>query len=173
MKDNKKKTTTGKRFEELIGVRNGMTIVSYSDWIKNGYHGKDRSMPILITNVPYNCFWASNYKESNTKFRGKNTEYVLYWKKQYIRIECKWQEVAGTASDKWLKSLFDLWYEAPEKECLLLLDGGYITKRSKYLKWLKSLTEEPLCNRIYSNPNNVKILSYSEFNEWLVKKVKK
>lgn len=41
-----------------------------------------------------------------------------------IRIECKWQAVAGTTQAKLLFSVIDLQYGAPEDNIILLMDGN-------------------------------------------------
>lgn len=91
----------------------------------------------IMHSVPYNSLLKQKADEYGIpKKQGiSRTEFVIVAKDAIstpefpingeltIRIECKWQEVSGTTSQKLMHAVADLQYGAPEKNIILLMDG--------------------------------------------------
>lgn len=111
---------------------------------------------LLLTDVPYDTIYQHSGK---TEFLLKSERYNLE-----IRIECKWQQVAGSVDEK-LPYLYLNSIEAmPEKHIVVVIDGnGWKTGA---IPWLK----EAAVNRKYTTSESpkkkIEILSLAEFMTW-------
>lgn len=156
MQKGAKGNITGNQLEiavQTVLSRKGFDILMYRQWIKNpDKFGED----LLLKNVPFETIY--NHKG--------NTEFLLLSKKYKlkIRIECKWQQVAGSVDEK-LPYLYLNSIEAmPENDIMILIDGDGWKKGAK--TWLK----EAVINKKYTtdknNSKNIMIFSLAEFFTW-------
>ncbi len=156
MAKKKRTTRSGNVLEKTVKAvlsTNGFEIAKYRDWNKN----PDKfGTELLLTNVPFETIY---------KHRGK-TEFLLRSKKHKleIRIECKWQQGAGSVDEK-LPYLYLNSIEAmPEKHIVVIIDGkGW---KAGAIPWLK----EAAANKKYTTPTStqkkIEILSLAEFMTW-------
>jgi len=147
---------TGSVLENLVvGIisTHGFEVVPFKTYEKNpANHGDE----LLLRNVPYTTLYGT---------RGR-TEFLLRSKKHdlNVRIECKWQQVAGSVDEK-LPYLYLSSIEAiPEDEIILLIDGEGFRTGAK--EWIREATR----NRRYIPPDkptkNIRVMSSTEFLTW-------
>lgn len=156
MEKGTKGNITGNQLEvALQTVLNGkgFVIVQYSDWQKNPTKYGDE---LLLKNVPFKTIY---------KHKGK-TEFLVLSQKYNLnmRIECKWQQVAGSVDEK-LPYLYLNTIEAmPEKEIMILIDGGGWKKGA--IEWLKSAVKDKKYTTEKNDDKSIKIFSLTEFFTW-------
>lgn len=107
----------------------GFEILNYREWERNpSKYGEE----LLLENVPFETIY---------KHKG-NTEFLLISKRYNlkIRIECKWQQVAGSVDEK-LPYLYLNSIEAmPEREIMILIDGAGWKEGA--INWLKFAVQQ-------------------------------
>ena len=125
----------------------------YRKWNKNPQKFGNE---LLLKNVPFKTIY--NHK-GNTEFLLLSQKYNLK-----IRIECKWQQVAGSVDEK-LPYLYLNTIEAmPEKDIIILIDGDGWKKGAK--AWLKSAVTERKYTTENNNNKNIRIFSLADFFTW-------
>lgn len=156
MNKRKKSNITGNQLEVAVQTvlsGKGFSILYYREWIKKPKQFGDE---LLLKNVPFKTIY---------KHKG-NTEFLLLSRKYNlkIRIECKWQQVAGSVDEK-LPYLYLNSIEAmPEKEIMILIDGkGW---KEGAIEWLKSVVEEKKYTTKVNNNKVIKVFSLAEFFTW-------
>ena len=83
---------------------------------------------------------------------------------QRIRIECKWQQSAGSVDEK-LPYLYLNTIEAmPEKDIMILIDGDGFKTGAK--EWLRNAVKEKLYTTEENSDTNVMVFSLAEFFTW-------
>lgn len=149
-------TASGRVLETTVKsvcLEKGFTVVKYSEWSKRP---EKSGREVLLTDVPYETIYGHAGK---TEFLLKSARYDLD-----VRIECKWQQVAGSVDEK-LPYLYLNAIEAmPENHIVVIIDGtGW---KSGAIPWLKAAVAE----RKYTSTNNrrkrIEILTLSEFMTW-------
>lgn len=156
MEKGTKGNITGNQLEVAVQTvlsGKGFVIENFRKWSSNPAKYGDE---LLLMNVPFETIY---------KHKG-NTEFLLLSQKYNlkIRIECKWQQVAGSVDEK-LPYLYLNTIEAmPEKEIMILIDGdGW---KEGAIEWLKSA----VLNRKYTtkgnDDKNIKVFSLKEFFTW-------
>lgn len=147
---------TGNQLEKAVQTvlnGKGFDILMYSQWKKEPEkYGNE----LLLKNVPFKTIY---------NHQGK-TEFLLLSKKYdlKIRIECKWQQVAGSVDEK-LPYLYLNTIEAmPEKDIIILIDGDGWKKGAK--AWLKTAVNERKYTTEANNNKNIMIFSLTEFFTW-------
>lgn len=151
-----RKTKSGNVLERTVKEvlsANGFEIVKYGDWIKN----PDKfGSELLLTNAPFETIY---------KHRGK-TELLLKSQehKLEIRIECKWQQGAGSVDEK-LPYLYLNSIEAmPEKHIVVIIDGkGWKTGA---IPWLKEAAAKKKYTTNYNSNKKIEVLSLTDFMAW-------
>jgi PD-(D/E)XK nuclease superfamily protein len=117
-------------------------------------HGDDAgnldmfSRRIVLRNVPYRCIYECQSR----------SEFVVTDGSRKIRIECRWQEVAGSVDEKFPFLLRNAIERMPEHEILILLGGD--GARPKSISWLKMEASRVLSKKIY-------VLNINEFPRWV------
>lgn len=128
-------------------------ILKYRKWPKSPDKFGDE---LLLKNVPFETIY---------KHKG-NTEFLLLSKKHKlkIRIECKWQQVAGSVDEK-LPYLYLNSIEAmPEKNIMLLIDGDGWKKGAK--EWLKTAVNDKKYTSKKNTNKNIMVFSLADFFTW-------
>jgi hypothetical protein len=157
MKKGAKTNITGNQLEmtvKTVLTAKGFEIVPYSEWIKNtGNYGNE----LLLSNAPFTTIYGHKGK---TEFLLKSEKYEMD-----IRIECKWQQVAGSVDEK-LPYLYLNAIEAmPEKEIIILIDGdGW---KAGAIQWLKESIEGNKYTNVFNHGKNIRVFSIAEFFKWV------
>ena len=147
---------TGNVLEQLvIGTlgAHGFNSIKYSAYIKDeSKYGKE----LLLRNVPF-----------TTLYEGRGfTEFLLLSEKfnLKIRIECKWQQKAGSVDEKLAYVYLSCIEAIPEDDIIILIDGAGF--REGAIRWLKNAAEQRKFIP-HDKPNkNVRIMSSTEFLTW-------
>lgn len=156
MEKGRKTNITGTQLEKAVQtvlLAKGFEIEMYRKWeINPEKYGKE----LLLKNVPFTTIYG----------HGGNTEFLLISEKYNlrIRIECKWQQSAGSVDEK-LPYLYLNTIEAmPEKDIMILIDGDGFKAGAK--TWLRSAVKEKLYTDENSKDKNVMVFSLAEFFTW-------
>lgn len=131
----------------------GFELVKYRVWDKNKEkYGKE----LLLENVPFTTIYDHH---GNTEFLLVSEKYDLK-----IRIECKWQQVAGSVDEK-LPYLYLNTIEAmPEKSIMILIDGsGW---KSGAIKWLKDAVKEKKYTTEENKDKEILVFNLTDFFTW-------
>jgi hypothetical protein len=147
---------TGNQLEiavQTVLLNKGFEIEMYRKWEKNPEkYGKE----ILLKNVPFKTIYGH---KGNTEFLLLSEKYNLR-----IRIECKWQQSAGSVDEK-LPYLYLNTIEAmPEKDIMILIDGNGFKTGAK--EWLRNAVKEKLYTTEENNDTTVMVFSLAEFFTW-------
>lgn len=156
MEKGTKSNVTGNQLEQAVKTvltGKGFELVNYRIWDKNKEHFGEE---LLLENVPFITVYGHK----------GNTEFLLISKKYNlrIRIECKWQQVAGSVDEK-LPYLYLNTIEAmPEKSILILIDGeGW---KDGAIKWLKDAVKEKKYTTDENRNKEILVFSLTEFFTW-------
>jgi hypothetical protein len=132
----------------------GFEVVKYREWEK---HPERYSNELLLENVPFETIYGHN---GNTEFLLKSQEYDLE-----IRIECKWQQSAGSVDEKFPYLYLNCVHAMPEKDIIIIVEGGGYKEGA--LQWLKDAAEQALYQD--KEKKNIQVLSLVEFLTWVNK----
>ncbi|MEJ2373392.1 PD-(D/E)XK nuclease superfamily protein [Sulfurimonas sp.] len=132
----------------------GFEVVKYREWEK---HPERYSNELLLENVPFETIYGHN---GNTEFLLKSQEYDLE-----IRIECKWQQSAGSVDEKFPYLYLNCVHAMPEKDIIIIVEGGGYKEGA--LQWLKNAAEQGLYQE--SERKNIQVVSLVEFLTWVNK----
>jgi len=130
----------------------GFEIEMYRVWEKNPNKYGDE---LLLKNVPYETIYGHS---GNTEFLLKSKSRSLE-----IRIECKWQQSAGSVDEKFPYLYLNCIESMPEKDIVIVVDGGGYKQGA--LDWIKNAIKD---NK-YQNEDtqkNIKIMSLIDFIKW-------
>jgi hypothetical protein len=111
---------------------------------------------LLIQNYPYTTLYGS---------RGK-TEFLLKSRKHnlVVRIECKWQQSAGSVDEKLPHLYLSAINAMPEDNIIILIDGDGF--RDGAIAWLRNSVD----NRLYipeeKHNKNIMMMNATEFMTW-------
>lgn len=127
----------------------GFEVVKYSFWEKNKYGGE-----LILKNVPFESIYGH---KAYTEFLLKSKKYNLE-----IRIECKWQQSAGSVDEKLPYLYLNCVESMLENHIIIIIDGGGYKEGA--LKWIK----ESARTKKYQNSNmkNIQIMNIVEFMTW-------
>ena len=156
MAKGKSANITGNQLEKAVQtvlLDKGFEIEMYRKWEKNPEnYGKE----LLLKNVPFRTIYGH---KGNTEFLLLSEKYDLR-----IRIECKWQQSAGSVDEK-LPYLYLNTIEAmPEKDIMILIDGDGFKSGAK--EWLRNAVKEKLYTTEENNDTTVLVFSLAEFFTW-------
>lgn len=116
--------------------------------------GKDR---YILKNSKY----TSIYGNPNCR-----TEYVIVDKGRRVRVEVRFQSVAGSVDEKMPYMLLNAIMAYPEKEVVLVVDGnGY---RSTSRQWVQDRLDENWLD-YKSKGKDIKLVSIGDFLSWVSK----
>lgn len=136
-----------------ILLTKGFELVKYRDWEKNKAAFGDE---LLLMNVPFTTVYGHK----------GNTEFLLRSKKHNleIRIECKWQQTAGSVDEK-LPYLYLNCIEAmPENNIMILIDGKGWKDGAK--KWLNDAVNKKLYTTEKSANKQITVFDITGFITW-------
>lgn len=131
----------------------GFTKALYREWNKNPQKYGDE---LLLMNVPFTTIYQHG---GNTEFRLLSQRY-----KMDIRIECKWQQVAGSVDEK-LPYLYLNCIEAmPEKHIIIIIDGDGWKKGA--ITWLKNAVKQRKYTTTGNSEKVIQVIDLKEFITW-------
>ena len=146
----------GKVLEEAVistFSRKGFEVVMWSDWNRNraGYGSE-----LLLKNVPFkNIYGHDGY----TEFLLKSKTYDLE-----IRIECKWQQSAGSVDEKFPYLYLNCIEAMPESHIVIIVDGG--GAREGAVRWIKNAAEKKLYRNYENIDKQLDVFTLSGFLRW-------
>jgi len=156
MEKGTKSNITGNQLEvavKTVLTGKGFELVNYRIWDKNK---ENFGNELLLENVPFTTVY---------EHKG-NTEFLLISKKYKleVRIECKWQQVAGSVDEK-LPYLYLNTIEAmPEKSIMILIDGsGW---KSGAIRWLKEAVRQKKYTTKINKDKKILVFNLTEFFTW-------
>lgn len=146
----------GKVLEENVistFSRKGFEVVMWSEWNRNrGSYGEE----LLLKNVPFkNIYGHDGY----TEFLLKSEKYNLE-----IRIECKWQQSAGSVDEKFPYLYLNCIEAMPENHIVIIVDGG--GAREGAVQWLRNATEKNLYRNNHNMDKQLDVFTLSGFIQW-------
>lgn len=143
----------------LEGIVKGALVPHGFNAIQNRDLAKlpeDKQDELLIQNAPYATLYGSKGK---TEFLLRSKKYNLE-----VRIECKWQQSAGSVDEK-LPHLYLSAVDAmPENNVIILIDGNGF--RDGAITWLRNAAKDKLYITEETRHKNVMIMNATEFMTW-------
>ena len=127
----------------------GFQEVLYNHWLKKPEH---YSQELLLRNVPYSTIYGH---KGTTEFLLKSKQYGLE-----TRIECKWQQSAGSVDEKFPYLYLNCVLQVPEEHMLIILDGNGAKEGA--VNWLKQACH----NQFLATPKKIEVMCLTEFMGW-------
>lgn len=131
----------------------GFEIISYGNWLANSEkHGGD----LLLTNAPYESIYHHKAK----------TEFLLISKRKNIkiRIECKWQQVAGSVDEKFPYLYLNIIEAIPEDDIIVIIDGDGFKPGA--IRWFKeAIVQKKYIGQIRKE-KNINVMNLKQFITW-------
>lgn len=129
------------------------TILPYSQYRKNPtLYGSE----LLLKNAPFTTIYAH---AGQTEFLAKSERYQFE-----IRIECKWQQSAGSVDEKFPYLYLNCIEQMPEKTIFIIVDGGGAKQGA--LTSLKQACQKKLYTSLLTHEKEIIIMSLVDFIVW-------
>lgn len=170
----------GSAFESVVHSLNDLGFKLFENSEVEKMEDDEKPLRYIAHDVPYNSLLKQKSDEYGIpKRNGKSrTEFVIVAKNAIstpefptngpltIRIECKWQEVSGTTSNKLMLTVADLQYGPPEKNIILLMDGNGFDETTHQLvqEWCEDGIHWKRAPK--SEPKNIRKMKLEEFINW-------
>lgn len=149
-----KANSTGNVLEQTVVSTfkaKGFEVVKYRVWEKK----KEKyGTELLLENIPFETIYGH---KGNTEFLLKSEVHNLE-----IRIECKWQQSAGSVDEKFPYLYLNCIESMPENDIIIIVDGGGY--KDGALQWLKDAAKDGK----YQNQDikNIEVFSLADFIVW-------
>lgn len=151
-----KSNVTGNQLEVAVKTvlqGKGFEIINYRIWEKNK---ENYGNELLLENVPFTTIYEH---KGNTEFLLKSKKYGLE-----IRIECKWQQSAGSVDEKLPYVYLNAIEAMPESTIMILIDGdGW---KQGAIKWLKDAVEQKKYTTEELRNKKIMVFNLKEFFTW-------
>lgn len=145
--------SSGNTLEQMIIATltsKGFPVALYRQWIKEpAVYPAD----ILLRNVPYETIYGHR---GNTEFLLLSERYNLN-----VRIECKWQQSAGSVDEKFPYLYLNCVEQMPEKHVIIVVDGG--GAKAGAVDWLRRACDE----RLFLSADNMKTITMMNLVEFI------
>lgn len=128
----------------------GFPVALYRQWVKEP---AAYPLDIVLRNVPYETIYGHR---GNTEFLILSERYNLN-----LRIECKWQQSAGSVDEKFPYLYLNCVEQMPENQILIVVDGG--GAKAGAVDWLRRACAE----RLYLEPDNPKTITTMNLVEFI------
>jgi hypothetical protein len=152
----KRSNVTGNQLEVAVKTvlqGKGFEIINYRIWEKNK---ENYGNELLLENVPFTTIYEH---KGNTEFLLKSKKYGLE-----IRIECKWQQSAGSVDEKLPYVYLNAIEAMPESTIMILIDGdGW---KQGAIKWLKDAVEQKKYTTKELRNKKIMVFNLKEFFTW-------
>ena len=148
---------SGKVLESLVeGMvsQYGFRTVQFRD-----LHKFPGEKELLIQNAPYTTLYGSKGK---TEFLLKSERFNLN-----VRIECKWQQSAGSVDEKLPHLYLSTVQAMPEKHVIILIDGDGF--RDGAIKWLRNAVDSRLYIPENQADKKIEMMTSVQFITWVNK----
>jgi hypothetical protein len=147
---------TGSQLEvavKTVLTGKGFKLVKYKEWEKS----KDRfGDELVIENAPFTTIYGHKGK---TEFLLVSVKYDLR-----IRIEWKWQQVAGSVDEKLPYLYLNVIEAMPEDSVMILIDGsGW---KAGAIQWLKEAVEKRKYTQTENKSKEIFVFTLTEFFTW-------
>ena len=128
----RKAATNGSKFEDAVedAIKSALEIPSFKWSQRNEGFIPDN---VLFKNVPYESIYG-------TKCR---SEFLLRYHGRDIRIECKYQESAGSVDEKLPYLMMNFTQKVDEEETIIITHGDGF--RDGAIKWLRETCKDTKC----------------------------
>jgi hypothetical protein len=131
----------------------GFVTVPYRQWqAQPTAYGPE----LLLRNVPYTTIYGHPGK---TEFVIHSVRYGLE-----VRIECKWQQSAGSVDEKFPYLYLNCVECMPEPHIIILVDGGGAKAGS--IQWLRSVCQSKRYQHTLPTAKTVSVMDLREFLIW-------
>jgi len=130
---------------------NSFEVEMYRKWSQ---HPERYGREILLRNVPYETIYGHR---GNTEFLLLSERYALE-----VRIECKWQQSAGSVDEKLPYLYLNCIEKMPEQEIIIVVDGG--GAKPGAVQWLKNACEN--ARYIPDASKTISVMNLTEFLIW-------
>lgn len=111
---------------------------------------------LLLINVPYETIYGHQGK---TEFKIQSQRYGEY------RIECKWQQSAGSVDEKFPYLYLNCIEKMPEANIIIIIDGQ--GAKPGAVTWLRRAAELKLYTNEHNRNKNIQVMSLAEFMIWV------
>lgn len=147
---------TGGVLEELVigtATRHGFDVIPFRDYTKRPHQfGKE----LLLRHVPYTGLYGGR---GYTEFLMLSDRYDMR-----LRIECKWQQSAGSVDEKLPYTYLAAIDAMPENEIIILVDGDGFREGAK--DWIRKAAADRRYIPADKSEKNVQVMSATEFLTW-------
>lgn len=144
---------TGNTLEQIVLqtlIPKGFKLTTYKDYVNSTLLNETE---VIIRNAPYKTIY---HHDGKTEFLVLSQKYNLE-----MRIECKWQQSAGSVDEKFPYLYLNCVEAMPEPQIMIIVDGG--GAKAGAINWLK----ESAISRKYNAANkSIQVLTLSEFVAW-------
>ena len=131
----------------------GFVHVPYRLWVqKPTTYGSE----LLLRDAPYTTIYGHSGK---SEFLLRSQRYDLE-----VRIECKWQQSAGSVDEKFPYLYLNCVECMPEKQIILLVDGGGAKPGS--VAWLREACRSGRYTTPTTAAKTISVMNLSEFLVW-------
>ena len=130
----------------------GFPVAMYRNWVKDSVA---YPADIVLRNVPYETLYGHR---GNTEFLLLSERYDLT-----IRIECKWQQSAGSVDEKFPYLYLNCVQQMPENHIIIVVDGG--GAKAGAVAWLR----QACAKRLFlaeDSPKTITAMNLVEFITW-------
>jgi hypothetical protein len=137
----------------------GFILVPYAKFKKSpDSYGTE----LLIKDFPYQSIY--NHK-GKTEFVLKSKRYDLD-----LRIECKWQQSAGSVDEKFPYLYLNCLFQMPENSIFIIVGGGGYKPGA--LEWLKKVCEERWLSEKLDASKDIRVMDIETFLIWANKTIR-
>ena len=153
---------TGNVLEQLVISTlsaHGFPVIKYSDYLKTPEKYDEE---LLLRHVPYKTLYGG---QGYTEFLLKSQKFELE-----IRIECKWQQIAGSVDEKLPHVYLSAIEAVTENDVIILIDGDGF--RDGAIPWIRHIAEQRKYIPKDKQEKNISIMSSTEFLTWCNNKFK-
>lgn len=145
----------GRTLEQVVTgtlAQKGFEIVPFKEWERNA---RLFSGDLLLTNVPYETIYGHPGK---TEFKIVSQRYGEY------RIECKWQQSAGSVDEKFPYLYLNCIEKMPERNIIIIVDGQ--GAKPGAVNWLRQAAAKKLYMTDANKEKNISVFNLTEFVIW-------
>lgn len=156
VKQGRRANRSGNTLEKTITATlqtKGFQAVPYREYNK---HPERFGTELLLCNVPYKTIYGHS---GNTEFLLRSENYALE-----IRIECKWQQAAGSVDEKFPYVYLNCIEAMPEKHIIIVADGD--GAKAGALKWLRDSAALKRYTDEVSKEKSIRVMTLVEFLTW-------
>lgn len=157
---------TWEAWVKTVAEKQGFSVLNYK--LREKYKVPTEQRRVIWTHVPYKTIFHNIKNPSKA-----STEYVVEYKNQKVRIECKWQSTAGSVDEKYPFMYLNAVLTMEEDTIVFALGGEYFEngKGREVREWLAKVcknTPDWFSEKILERQKNreLLVLTPSTFAKW-------